>query len=61
MSATREATVALHGAGISNTVIAKTLSIARSTVWKAISVLMKEEIFLMVKKVEDHAKNVQEK
>ena len=37
MSATREAIVALHCAQISNTVIAKTLSIARSTVWKAVN------------------------
>ena len=36
MSATRETIVVFHCAGISNTVIAKTLSIARSTVWKAI-------------------------
>ena len=36
MSATREAIVALHCEGISNTVIAKTLSTERSTVWKAI-------------------------
>ena len=36
MSATTEAIVAVYCAGIYNTVIAKTLSIARSTVWKAI-------------------------
>ena len=37
MSDKREATVALHRAGKSDSAIAKTLSIARSTVWKTLT------------------------
>ena len=37
MSDKREAIVALHRAGKSDSTIAKTLSIARSTVWKTLT------------------------
>ena len=37
MSDKREAVVALHYAGRSDSTVAKTLSIARSTVWKTLT------------------------
>ena len=61
MSATREAIVALHCAQISNTVIAKTLSIAKSTVWIAVKRFNEREDFSYRQRSVRRRSKVQEK
>ena len=55
MSDKREAIVALHRDRKSDSAIAKTLSIARFTVWKTLTRFNERGIYLIVQEVVDHA------
>ena len=54
MSDKREALVALHRARKSDSAIAKTLSIATSTVWKTMTRFNERGIYLIVQEEVDH-------